>query len=127
MTPAHGCKVAFFALLFSQLFVATYYPDLAASPEMRLGAAMAGGLLALAWARLDARARGVALGAGMRIGLVLLAAAFVPAWLFRSRPPEQAWAALGRFTLQLLALLAVFWLGVAVLAARGIGPVLPPI
>ena len=48
MTPAQACKAAFFALLFSQLFVATYYPVLADGPQMRLAAALAGGLLALA-------------------------------------------------------------------------------
>lgn len=122
MTPAQGCKAAFFALLFSQLFVATYYPTLADSPQMRLGAALAGGLLALAWARLDAQARGIELGTGMRVGLVMLAAAFVPVWLLRTRPPQQAWLALGRFALWLVLLAVGFSFGASVLDQLGIAP-----
>lgn len=122
MTPAQRCKAAFFALLFSQLFVGTYYPLLADSPAMRLGAALAGGLLALAWARLDADARGLELGVGMRVGLVMLAAAFVPAWLLRTRPPQQAWLALGRFALWLVLLAVGFSFGAGVLDQAGIAP-----
>jgi hypothetical protein len=122
MTAAQGCKAAFFALLFSQLFTATYYPMLADSPQMRLGAALAGGLLALAWARLDARARGIELGTGMGVGLVLLAAVFVPAWLLQTRPPQQAWQALGRFLLWLVLLAVGFSFGAGALDQAGIAP-----
>lgn len=122
---ARTIKYAFLVLLFVQLFLDTYYPDLARQPSSRLLTAMLGGLFALAWAHADGQARGREVGLGMRIGLVLLAGAFVPAWLFQTRPPEQAWRALGRFVLWLLALVFGFSLGVSVLAQRGIAPVLP--
>jgi hypothetical protein len=122
MTPVQACKAAFFVLLFSQLFVGTYYPVLADGPSMRLGAALAGGMLALTWARLDARVRGVELGVGMRGGLVMLAAVFVPAWLLRTRPPQAAWLALGRFALGLVLMAIGFAFGASVLDQLGIAP-----
>jgi hypothetical protein len=56
----------------------------------------------------------------------MLAAAFVPAWLLRTRPPQQAWLAMGRFALWLVLLAVGFSFGASVLDQAGIAPLPAP-
>lgn len=122
---ARRCKYAFFAVLFVLLFLGTYYPVLAGDPNLRLIIAAGVGVLAMVWAQFDARARGLELPTLVALGIVLLAAAFVPYWLFRTRSVQASWIAIGRFLLWLLLLVLFFSLGVAVLELQGIAPQLP--
>lgn len=122
---ARQCKYTFFAVLFSLLFLGAYYPALAQDPNVRLLVAAGVGVLAMIWAQFDARSRGLELPPLVAIGLVLLAAAVVPYWLFRTRPVQEAWIAIGRFLLWLLVLILLFSLGVSVLELQGIAPNLP--
>jgi hypothetical protein len=123
---ARRVKIVFLAMIFVLLFLDTYYPALVRSPMLRLLPALMGGLLALTWVHLDGAARGLQPGPGLRAGVVLLAAVFVPLWLFRTRAAEQAWWALGRFALIVAVLAIAFSFGVAVLEQRGIVPAAAP-
>ncbi len=122
---ARYCKYGFFVVLFVLLFLGAYYPELAANPNLRLAVAAGVGVLAMVWAQFDARARGLELPTLVAVGLVLLAAAVVPYWLFRTRSVQEAWLAIGRFLLWLLLLALFFSLGVAMLELQGIAPKLP--
>ena len=119
---ALACKLAFLGLLFVNLFVAAYYPDLLQAPALQLTVGLTAGLLAVAWAHVDARLRGRQLPMALAVGIVMLAALFIPVWLFLSRPPFEATRAIIRYVAWVLALVLFFSIGAAALEGVGIAP-----
>jgi len=83
------------------------------------------GALALAWARIDATRRQRPLPTPLAVGIVMLAAVFVPVWLFASREPLAASRSLARFALWVMALIIGFSMGASVLEQVGIARVAP--
>lgn len=122
---AARCKIAFFVLLFVNLFLGTYYPAQLESPGMQLLVALMVGALALVWTRVDGAMRQRTLPTPLAVGIVMLAAVFVPVWLFVSREPPVAVRSLVRFVLWLLALIVGFSMGASVLEQVGIARVAP--
>lgn len=113
------------ALLFVNLFLGTYYPAQLELPGVQLAVALIVGVLALVWARTDADRRGRALPMPLAFGIVLLAAVFVPVWIFISREPQVAAWSIARFSLWVLAMIVGFSIGASALEQIGIARVMP--
>jgi hypothetical protein len=71
-------------------------------------------LLGFRWLQLDARELDIRRPTWLNIGIVLLAAVFVPYYLFKTRPPER----------RLLAIASFFGLVIACMLASALGAVL---